>query len=298
MEKWKGVTLVVISAICFGLMSTLARLARSFGVNLLTMLSIRFLIAFCILVVIGFATKKNFRISIKDFFVLTLMGIFGYAVMAFLLFSSYHYLPVSIATIIFYMYPLLTYILSILLKYEIFKVKKAIIYAICIIGLVTSIYSGGEIAPLGIVFAISAAAIYSIFIIISDTLIKDIPSFVSTTIICLTAGLTLLIVGLLKHEVSVNLSLNGWGIILVFAIVSTVVPIVFFFNGVKIIGAANAALLSTIEPVTAILLSVVLFHDVLNWIQQLGIIVVLAATMLSQYKSRVADHSYMEKISA
>jgi drug/metabolite transporter (DMT)-like permease len=284
MKRWMGVSLVAVSAMGFGLMSSLERLAQHHGVNLLTLLSFRFLIAFFVLLLIGLMTNQRYHLSIKVLFILSLLGIFGYAAMAFLLFSSYQHLPASIATIIFYTYPLLTYVFSILLKYEDFKIRKAAVYAFCLGGLLISIYSGGKMTTIGILLAFGAGLIYSIFILVSNTLVKEIPSLVSSTIICFTSGLTLLVLGAVKHQVSMQISLHGWAIIFTLALLSTVIPIVFFFNGIKIIGAANGALVSTIEPVTSIILSLFLFHDLLNGIQVLGIIVVLASTMVTQFK--------------
>lgn len=113
MKNWTGVSLATVYAMGFGLMGSQERLAHSNGVSLLTLLSFRFLI-----LLLGMFTKNSYRLDIKILTVLVLMGVFGYAAMAFFLFSSYQHLPASIATIIFYTYPLLTYIFSILFKYE------------------------------------------------------------------------------------------------------------------------------------------------------------------------------------
>jgi drug/metabolite transporter (DMT)-like permease len=213
-----------------------------------------------------------------------LLGICGYAMMALMLFSSYQYLSVSLATIIFYTYPLLTYVISILLKTNRFKWSKAGILSTCLFGLFIAVQAGGHISVKGIILAFSTGLIYSLFIITSDTFIKDVPSLVSSTIICLVAGVTLGGMGLWKHEVNFHVSMDGWLIILTLAIFSTVMPIVFFFNGVKLIGATNGALVSTLEPVTAVFLSMLFFHDVISVIQLVGISIVLFSTLISQMK--------------
>lgn len=282
MEKWAGLFLVAVSATGFGLMSSFARLASKLNVNLFTLLSFRFLLAFLILLAICIFTKKSFHLAFKKIIIISLLGIFGYAVMAYLLFSSYNYMPASIATIIFYAYPLLTYVISIISRHEDFKLSKAGILLICLFGLFISIYSGGEIEIIGLVFAIGAGLIYSLFIFISDTFIKDIPSVVSSTMICLTSGLTLLFIGISRHQVSPHVSMEGWAIITALSIASTVIPIVFFFNGVKLIGATNSAIVSIIEPITSMLFSMLFFHDVLNRMQMTGIVIVLVATISSQ----------------
>jgi drug/metabolite transporter (DMT)-like permease len=284
MKNWLGIVLVAVSAMGFGLMSSLERLAHQNGVNLLTLLSLRFLIAFLVMILIGIATRVSFRLQVRDVTVLALMGVFGYAAMAFLLFSSYQHLPASIATIIFYTYPLLTYILSILFHREEFKIRKASLYMVCLGGLMVSVYSGGRITVIGILLSFSAGLIYSIFILVSESLIRNVSSLVSSAIICLTSGITLLVIGLFKHQVSTHINFNGWLIILALSMLSTVVPIVFFFNGIKMIGATKGALISTIEPITSIVLSLFLFHDFLTITQMVGVLVVLASTMATQYK--------------
>lgn len=280
----KGILFVIFSAVGFGLMGCLSKFASYSGVNIFTLLSFRFFIAFFVLFCICYFTKKKFLLNLKLIAKLSLLGILGYAAMAFLLFSSYKYLPISIATITFYSYPMLTYFLSVLFKQEKFKTTKAMIFTISLCGLVLSIYTGGQLNIMGILFSFSAGLIYSIFIVISHDFTKGVTPIFSSTIICLTAGLTLFIIGLSYHKISIHFPFQGWIVILALATFSTVIPIVFFFNGLRIIGASNSAILSTIEPITSILVSLLIFQDVLKPLQVMGIVIVLSASMLSQIK--------------
>lgn len=291
MKNLKGILFVLCSAVGFGLMGSLARFASNSGVSILTLLSFRFLIAFLILFCICYFTQKGFHLNLRLIAKISLLGIFGYAAMAFLLFTSYKYLSISIATITFYSYPLLTYFISIFSKQEKFKPSKALVFTVCLCGLVITVYNGGGLNMLGILFAFSAGLIYSLFIVISNNFTKGTTPIFSSTIICLTAGLTLLIIGLSSNKVSIHFPIQGWIVIFVLAILSTVIPIVFFFNGVRIIGASNSALLSTIEPITSILTSVLIFHDILKPLQVMGIVIVLSATMVSQVNFSERLHS-------
>jgi drug/metabolite transporter (DMT)-like permease len=284
MKNLKGILFVILSAVGFGLMGCLSKLASYSGVNIFTLLSFRFLIAFFVLFCICLLTKKRISFNHKLLAKLSLLGIFGYAAMAFLLFTSYKYVSISIATITFYSYPMLTYFLTVLFKQEKYKSTKVMIFTICLFGLVLSIYTGGQLNIKGIFFSFSAGLIYSIFIVTSNSFTKGVTPIFSSTIICLTAGLTLFIIGLSNQKVSIHFPLEGWMFILALAILSTVIPIVFFFNGLRIIGTSNSAILSTIEPITSIVVSLLIFQDVLKPLQIMGIVIVLSASMLSQMK--------------
>jgi drug/metabolite transporter (DMT)-like permease len=73
---------------------------------------------------------------------------------------------------------------------------------------------------------------------------------------------------------------SGWGVIGAMVVVATVLPVVTFLAGLERIGATNAALLSTLEPVVTVLLGAVLLGETLLPVTLLGGGLILTAVLL------------------
>jgi drug/metabolite transporter (DMT)-like permease len=72
----------------------------------------------------------------------------------------------------------------------------------------------------------------------------------------------------------------GWGVIAAIVVLATVVPVVTFLAGLRRIGATNAAMLSTLEPVVTVLLAALLLGEILKPVTLLGGALILAAVII------------------
>ena len=77
-----------------------------------------------------------------------------------------------------------------------------------------------------------------------------------------------------------------WLFLLVFAITSMLLPIMFFFSGLQYLDATRAIVTSCLEPIFAILCAALALHEGLSWVQVVGVGIVLAATVLVQLPER------------
>jgi drug/metabolite transporter (DMT)-like permease len=136
---------------------------------------------------------------------------------------------------------------------------------------------GGQM--LGILLAIAAAAIYSVYIIVGSQVLKQVSAIQSSAVIFAAAGaasgMLMQINGPhLPHDVS------GWGVIVALVLVATVLPVVAFLAGMERIGATNAAMLSTLEPVVTVLLAALLLGETPSPLTLLGGGLILVAVLL------------------
>jgi drug/metabolite transporter (DMT)-like permease len=72
----------------------------------------------------------------------------------------------------------------------------------------------------------------------------------------------------------------GWMVMTLMVLIATVLPVVTFLAGLQRIGATNAAMLSTLEPVVTVLLSALLLGESLKPVTLLGGGLILAAVLL------------------
>ena len=66
----------------------------------------------------------------------------------------------------------------------------------------------------------------------------------------------------------------------VVVVLGTVLSFSFYMEGVRMIGAAKASLLASVEPVTATIASALIMHVVFAGMDVLGIVCILGAVLL------------------
>jgi drug/metabolite transporter (DMT)-like permease len=140
--------------------------------------------------------------------------------------------------------------------------------------------------PIGVFSALGAAVIYSCYIVIGNRLLRNIDPLVTTLYVCFTAGLTFLLYGVAAGEMDVWLPLQGWLAILGIALFSTLVGVLGFFTGLRLIGATSASILSTLEPLLTVFLSALLLGERVTSIQAVGGLVLLVGVLVLQMWGR------------
>lgn len=282
-SQTKGTLMILTSAAGFATLAIFIKYAYAAGANMLTILSIRFsLAAFLIWLVLkwrGLSLQVDKDMLIK----LCLMGIAGYGSMSMLFAGSLQYLPASLTAMLLYTYPALVCILSFLLGDETFTWQKGSSLAVCFIGLFMVLgVSFADIHPLGVALGLGSSLIYSCYLIAGNRLLKNVSSLVATLYICLSSGLCFLLFSLATGSFMFSLPPAGWLSIAGITFFATVIAMLFLFAGMSIVGASNASIVSTTEPVITVLLSVALLGEKITPWQASGGILILIGIIILQ----------------
>lgn len=110
----KGALIVVLSAAAYGIMPVFSKMAYSAGINIPTLLTIRFLTAALILMLYCAAGKFKLLLSLKDYFKLYILGGIIYVSISFFYYVAIAEMPGQYATLILYVYPVIIAIISLL----------------------------------------------------------------------------------------------------------------------------------------------------------------------------------------
>jgi drug/metabolite transporter (DMT)-like permease len=137
--------------------------------------------------------------------------------------------------------------------------------------------AGGQLN--GILLAISAALIYSVYIIVGTNVMKHVSVVQSSVVIFASAGAVYGIL-LMANGAHFPTTSTGWLGIAGIVMIATVIPVVAFLAGLERIGPTNAAMLSTLEPVVTVLLAGLIFGERLEPIAILGGGLILVAVIL------------------
>jgi drug/metabolite transporter (DMT)-like permease len=277
MKQFTGILLIAISAASFGTLAIFGRFLYADGLDTFTMLFLRFGFAAVLMAIILFLRREKFP-SGKILLQLIGMGALGYVGQSFSYLSAIKYASAGLVALLLYLYPMFVFILSVIVLREKVTWIQIVALILALAGTALTVDpKGGQL--LGILFSLSAALIYSVYIIVGTHVMKHVSAFQSSTVIFASAGA---VYGILTAINGVHLpSTNrGWINIVGIVLLATVVPVATFLAGLERIGPTNAAMLSTLEPVVTVLLAAWIFGEQLQPIVLLGGGFILVAVIL------------------
>lgn len=277
MKRLTGIIQIAVSAASFGTLAIFGRYAYAEGMDTFTVLFLRFSLSASFMTLVLILRREPFprgRILTQ----LIGMGALGYVGQSFMYMTAINYASAGLVALLLYLYPFFVAILSmIFLKEALTRVKViALVLALTGTALTVGPVSGQLI---GALMAISAALIYSIYIIVGTNVMKHVSAVQSSTVIFASAGI---VFGVLAFSRGAHLPASnaGWLAMLGIIVVSTIIPVVTFLAGLERIGPTNAAMLSTLEPIVTVLLAAWLFGEKLQSIVLLGGGLIIVAVLL------------------
>lgn len=204
------------------------------------------------------------------------------------LFEAYRFTTVACATLSYYFAPIFVILASPAVLGEKLTLKKAGCAAGAVIGmvLVSNVFAmeNGRNDFYGILLGLIAAVLYA-SVILLNKFIKNLSGLESTAVQLGVAALVLLPYTVLTAfgpliDAGFNLSLQS-GVLLAFVgIVHTGIGYLLYFSAMKKLPAQTIAVLSYIDPVTAILLSAMILGEVMSIPQWVGAVLILGMTWL------------------
>ena len=209
-----------------------------------------------------------------------------------LLFEAYKYTTVSVATLSYYFAPVIvTLVCPILFKEKLTK-KQFICFFMSTVGLVL-ITGLGEVGGgkdfIGILFGLGAAAFYATVILLNK-FIRNVEGIHRTLLQFIAAVVTLVPYVLLTGGVTLG-GLNGfgWANLLIVGFIHTGVTYCMYFSSLKELPGQKAAILSYIDPLVAVLISVTILGESMTLWQVIGGMLILGFTLWNEISPRAKN---------
>ncbi len=279
---------IVVSAAGFGAMAIFAKIAYREEVSLTSMLFLRFAIAGLLLAAWGIRQGMRWPRG-RDLLWVAAMGAVGYVGQAYCYFSALKYASAGLVGLLLYLYPALVTIMSALIYRRRIGAARGWAIAAALAG--TALTVGGDLQsqPLGIVFGIGAALIYSLYILAGEGVMPRVGALPAATVVMLSAAVVY--GGAATAEgLALPHSLAGWLAVLAIAIFSTLLAILGFFKGLEKLGASDASTLSTLEPLVTIGLALLVLGETITGLQVAGGALILAAVIyLARHGAKEAE---------
>lgn len=204
-----------------------------------------------------------------------------------LLFESYRYTSVAVSTLCYYLAPILVILASPVILKEKLTLKKGLCVLaalggmFCLSGVLQSgIPQGGELR--GILLGLAAALLYACIMLLNKQ-ISGISALEKTILQLGISALVLLPYCLMTVDAAAVSFDPKTVLLLVFvAIIHTGVAYALYFDALGAIGGQTAAILSYIDPVVAVLASVLLLKEPMLLSEGIGAVLILGAAVISE----------------
>lgn len=202
------------------------------------------------------------------------------------LFEAYNYTSVAAATMCYYMAPVFIILLSPLVFGERITLRKGVCAAVAVFGmvLVSDVLTTGLHGAKGLAFGLVAAALYAAIVIVNRTL-EDISGEDRTVIqFAVSAAVMLPYVLLTENVAALRFTPSVTVLLLIVGVVHTGIAYVLYFGSIARVPAQTAALLSYLDPVVAVLLSLLVLKEPMSVPAMIGAALVIGAMIVSELK--------------
>lgn len=300
----QGAFYVFISAAGFSIKAIFAKKAYEVGADPVTLLFVRMLFAAPMFLLLGYwnaAHNRNEKsLSKKEMLALMGLGILGYYLSSIMDFIGLSYISASLERIILFSYPTIVVILTALFfrssldrkDYGALLITYLGIFIVFSEELKQSVSIPAETLITGGTLVFGSACTYALYLIGSGFIIPRIGAARFTAYSMIIATLTITIHYLFAKGMtfpSYDNPIIWYG--LAMAIFSTFMPAYFLSKGIKLIGSERSSVISTIGPVSTIVLANLVLHESMTWIQIGGTLVVIAGVLMISLKTKKESSS-------
>lgn len=281
----------IITGIAYGLNPMFAKPLMDKGAATESILFFRYAFAVLFLGVFLMLRRQSFKINRAQAGVLLCLGL-AYTMSSICLFGSYYYIASGLATTLVFMFPVIVAIIMVFLGVvPSWPVWLAI--AVTFAGVVIMTGGGNGVIDLrGVGLALSSAFLYAFFVVIINR--SKVIASVSNSLLTFYALMVGVVIFSVKIALSDNLELTtcfttcgDWLNLIGLALLPTVVSTAALAVATRCVGATKASVLGVSEPITAILVGSLMFHEPLTTHAIVGITIsVVAVTFMIQVTKR------------
>lgn len=301
MNKTKGIILTVLAAMSFGFQGFLAKTAYANGFNPFSFTLYRSLFAAVALYIFIKIYGLDIEVSKAQYKTLFKVSLFGYSLMLITLYISFLYMPTGLAMTLHFIYPVVVMVASIFLYKEKLLAKKLIALILSVLGIYFLVGFGSftKISMIGFWLALLSGILYGYYILmVSNSNIKNLNSFVMTFYLSLFNTFIVLFLTLVTGNMSLQYNYKGLLSTIMVALVCNIFGMVSFQSGLKYITATTSSILSTFEPITSLIVGIVIFNEYLAWYHFVGsIFIIISVILVSLAEKRLQKATEKPKVS-
>ena len=280
-----GIISGAVAAAAYGLNPLFARPLYDCGLIPASVLFYRFTLAAVMLLPLLLIKRCTLKVSKRELAALTLGGALMVS-SSLCLYSSFNHMDVGLAMTLLFLYPVIVAVVMCVFFHE--KISAATIASIALAlgGLVfiTMLGKGNArvfITWTGVILAICSSCSYALYIVaVRKSAMCNVPSEKLTFYTVLTGAPMFLVFLKGGMDLTLPTAMYGWWYLVGVAFFPTIIALVFMAVSIDRIGATPTAILGVLEPVTGVLIGILIYKEVLTLYSILGIVLIFSAVLL------------------
>jgi drug/metabolite transporter (DMT)-like permease len=302
-----GAAFIALAAICFGTLGPLSRFAADAGVSSLTLVTWRAALGAIVVAIFisarlaaGIARPKSLRaIPSRDRWFMAAAAVAN-TLLNLSVFVAFGRISIALALLVFYLYPALVALVSVIWFDERLDGVRWAALAISFAGLVLVLAGAeggvGRIDPLGVGLAFAGGLAQVFYVLAARHGFAHVPGPQAAAMTMGGAAALYLVIavvsGSLAGLVAPIASVDALWPVAVAGVIGAGIPTVAYITGIRRLGPSRASILAMLEPVVGVLLAAWLLAERPTAIQLTGGALILAASVLLQLRPRgpIADH--------
>jgi len=276
-NSWWGIAQVMGAGLCFGTLGSFARLGFAAGLSIDELLTFRFALA-ALLLGIGLAVFRPqwLLLGRRQTLISLALGVFGYPVFSTLYFISIQGIPIGLAALLLFSFPLFVNLGAWIFFKESPHLRQVVSVLLSSLGLICLVWGDWHVEKLYAVFCgMGAGVTYAAYVLISGRVQAQVRPLSSSFYVILASALTFIAI----HHPSPLLLRTAPRILVVLglAVIGTAMPLTLFLAGLQKMSSSKASILVMVEPIVGSLLGWVIFQETMNPLQASGAVLILVS---------------------
>ncbi|MBP5341315.1 MAG: DMT family transporter [Bacteroidales bacterium] len=285
-KKLIGILCAIGAAVCYGTNPLGALNLYAEGMNTPSVLFYRFglawLIVAAVVTVRALCRQENLRVTKREFFTLTALGIL-FIFSSLTLYLSFRLMPAGVASTILFTYPVMTAAIMTLFFRERLSFATVAAILLSLVG-VLLLYWGdadGALSTVGVILVLVSALTYALYIIVVDKSPLAMSSFKINFFVLFYCALGMAAFALFSGQsLMLPPTPRAWLWVGWLAVVPAIMALVMMVYAAKYLGSTPTAILGALEPLTAVLIGIFVFSEPFSLRLLLGIVLILAAVFI------------------
>ncbi|MDL2253656.1 DMT family transporter [Ruminococcaceae bacterium OttesenSCG-928-I18] len=253
---------MALSSVLYGCMPLLIKIAYENGGNPISTAFYRFFLALPLVFLLmrrqvgrrwllrGPTLRKTILLSV------------AFGLTPFMMLIAYSYITTGMATSIMYIYPVFVLLGSILIYKEKALPIRIFCAGLCILGVFLCYASDFQGNAIGVSLAVASGVAYAFYVVyLGKSGLAEVPSFQLVFHVLLFSSIGLFFVALFSGELTIGMNATGWVATICFSLIASACAGLLFQIGITRIGPQRAAILSALDPVTCVLISVFVLNE-------------------------------------
>ena len=281
-EKTIGILSGIVAAVCYGTNPLGALKLYAEGMTTGGVLFYRFGLAWVIMLVVMLLRGERLWVSWRELRTLLGLGLLFIA-SSVSLYLSFHYMEAGVASTILFVYPVITAVIMAVLFHERMTLAVVAALVLSLAGVVLLYVNGGGVtlSTTGVLLVLLSAVTYAVYIIVVDRSPLPMSSFKINLYVLMVCALGVLLFSMATGQaITLPRTASSWFYVGWLAVVPGIMALCLMVYAAKYVGSTSTAVLGALEPLTAVLIGIVVFGESFSARIATGILLILSSVVI------------------